>query len=298
MTGNNNQTQASDMWLALITLAALASNAGAQGLTTDELAAEAGTGDASAAIETLPPVAFKDAEDLVLTPAAQGGYSDPQGRLVVDVIEGDNTYVAIRVSTKAGAPVSGAKADTAISGTSRVVDTSEALLTTSDTYGFLDIAVLAGKMGRDVLTVRVGDADVEIVLNVLSLAAAGVPDLPQIERGIPWSDLMQANVQYVDGVVATKFPEGIAERDGQQVRIAGFMTPLQAGSRQRWFLLTSSPPHCYFDIPGGPAGTIEVLAPEGVDVTWEPVVIEGRFEPIAEGDGTVYRLHEARMVNP
>ncbi|MEO0616687.1 MAG: hypothetical protein AAFY69_11205 [Pseudomonadota bacterium] len=265
------------------------------GLSDEELAAQPESGD-GLYDEAKPPVAFKDADELVLTPLARGGYSDIQGRLVIDVIENDNAFLAVRIETPDGAPVSGAKATTSLKGTSLVVDTSEELLTTSDNYGIVEITVLAGQMGLDLLTVQVGDAKTEVVLNVLSLAAAGVPALPEVERGIPWSDLMQARVRYEDGSIAADFPSVISERAGETVRIAGFMTPLQAENSQRWFLLTSSPPHCYFDIPGGPAGTVEVLAPGGIEVSWEPIVIEGRFEPIELGKGAVYKLHDAKRV--
>lgn len=265
------------------------------GLTKEELLAEAQNG--LPLDEEQPAVPFSDAKDITLTALARGGYPDIQGRLVVDVIENDNAFLAVRIETADGAPVSGARATTKLDGTSLVVDSSEALLSTSDDYGIVEIVVLAGQMGLDLLTIEVGDAKTEVVLNVLSLEAAGVPALPDVEKGIPWSDLMQARVRYEDGKIAADFPTVIAERAGETVRIAGFMTPLQAEESQRWFLLTSSPPHCYFDIPGGPAGTVEVLAPEGIDVSWEPVVIEGRFEPVALGRGAVYKLHDAKRIN-
>ncbi|MEO1595821.1 MAG: hypothetical protein AAFS02_11330 [Pseudomonadota bacterium] len=286
---------------ALVLATIAAANLAAQvkvingGLSDEELAAQPESGD-GLYDEGKPAVAFKDADALVLTPLARGGYSDIQGRLVIDVIENDNAFLAVRIETPDGAPVSGAKATTSLKGTSLVVDTSEELLTTSDNYGIVEITVLAGQMGLDLLTVQVGDAKTEVVLNVLSLAAAGVPALPEVERGIPWSDLMQARVRYEDGSIAADFPSVISERAGETVRIAGFMTPLQAENSQRWFLLTSSPPHCYFDIPGGPAGTVEVLAPDGIEVSWEPIVIEGRFEPIELGKGAVYKLHDAKRV--
>ncbi|MEM6810325.1 MAG: hypothetical protein AAGA41_06710 [Pseudomonadota bacterium] len=286
---------------ALVLAGIAAANLAAQvkvingGLTDDELAAQPDDGDGLYEAAK-PPVAFKDAKELVLTPLARGGYSDIQGRLVIDVIENDNAFLAVRIETPDGAPVSGAKATTSLKGTSLVVDSSEALLTTSDDYGIVEIVVLAGQMGLDLLTVQVGDAKTEVVLNVLSLAAAGVPALPEVERGIPWSDLMQARVRYEGGSIAADFPNVISQRAGETVRIAGFMTPLQAENSQRWFLLTSSPPHCYFDIPGGPAGTVEVLAPDGIEVSWEPIIVEGRFEPVELGKGAVYKLHDAKRV--
>ena len=48
--------------------------------------------------------------------------------------------------------------------------------------------------------------------------------------------------------------------------------------------------------PGGAAGTVEVFAKKPLEVSWEPILLEGRFEAReAVEDGVVYRLHDARM---
>ncbi|MFK8053834.1 MAG: hypothetical protein AB8F65_12780 [Woeseiaceae bacterium] len=268
------------------------------GLTDEELSIEAPAEQSPIWPKESEAVPFSKAKEIVLTPLAQGSYSDPQGRLVIDVIEQDNAFLGIRVQTPEGAPITGATAKTSIDGNSRLIDTSGGLLSTSDGYGIIELVVLANKMGTDVLTVQVGDARTEIVLNVLSFEAVAYPALPTLDGGIPWQDLMQARVTFDDVEVAAQFPESVSAQAGETVRIAGFMTPLEAEESQRWFLLTSSPPHCYFDIPGGPAGTVEVLAPGGVDISWEAIVVEGRFETIERGTGVVYRLHEAKQVEP
>ncbi|MEM6639845.1 MAG: hypothetical protein AAF610_08075 [Pseudomonadota bacterium] len=248
--------------------------------------------------EDQPVVAYTDDTQIQIEALAQGGYSDPQGRLVVDVIEGDNAFMAILVETPAGAPVMGATASMWMKGTSEVVASSQAKPIPSDLYGLIDVGIRGGKMGKDVLTVTVGDQTTEVILNVLSIEAARQPALPELDDGIPWTELMAANVQYQGGGLVTEFIDTVAARDGKTVRISGFMTPLEADSKQKWFLLTSSPPHCYFDIPGGPAGTVEVLAPDGIEVAYEPIVLEGRFETLENGQGAIYKLHDAKQISP
>ena len=69
--------------------------------------------------------------------------------------------------------------------------------------------------------------------------------------------------------------------------------------KQRRFLLTSNPPGCYFHIPGGPAGAVEVFAAEGIEASMNPFVLEGRFEPQQNSEtGVVYQLHDARLISP
>lgn len=36
----------------------------------------------------------------------------------------------------------------------------------------------------------------------------------------------------------------------------------------------------------------------GVDISWKPIVVEGRFETVARSTGSVYRLHDAKLVSP
>ena len=88
----------------------------------------------------------------------------------------------------------------------------------------------------------------------------------------------------------------IRKQSDRTVKLAGFMMPLETGVKQRWFLLTSHPPSCYFHVPGGPAGAIEVFAEEGIEVSWDPIVLEGRFEALEKSDSAVYRLSDARIV--
>ena len=166
----------------------------------------------------------------------------------------------------------------------------------TDDYGIAEFAVYTGAMNIDVVTAEIGETKTDIVVNVISRQALSAPELPVVENVIQWSELMQTSLRYERQELIADFPEMISSRAGDTVRIAGFMTPLQAGSPQQWFLLTSAPPHCFFDIPGGPVGTVEVLAPDGIELAWDPVVVEGRFEPIEKGEGTVYRLHDAKLV--
>lgn len=79
------------------------------------------------------------------------------------------------------------------------------------------------------------------------------------------------------------------------IPLARFKIPLEPESKQRHFLLTSSPPSCFFHIPGGPAGAVEVFAPRGVKASWDLLLLEGGLElQEYSEDGVIYRLHEAK----
>ncbi len=243
------------------------------------------------------PVSIEDADakNLVLDAIVEYGYQDEEGRYVVDLLERDKAYLGVRVTTTDGHPVVGAMPNISIDGKSRLL---LAELTTAED-GVMNFGVIGGQMGLDRVTASVGEKSVEYAINVISLRAAGFPTLDVLEDGIGWDELLSARLEYKDmGYVAT-FPDSIKSRAGETVKISGFMMPLQPDLKQKHFLLTSNPPSCFFHVPGGPAGSVEVVAAEGVEVSWNPVVLEGRFEPQETSDiGVVYRLLDAREVKP
>lgn len=80
-------------------------------------------------------------------------------------------------------------------------------------------------------------------------------------------------------------------------RIQGFMMPLEAGEKQKHFLLTSVPLTCSFCIPGGPESMVEVFTKTPVKYTLEPVVVEGRFAVLTDDPhGLYYRITDAVSV--
>ncbi|MEL7296601.1 MAG: hypothetical protein AAGJ86_03005 [Pseudomonadota bacterium] len=262
------------------------------GLSDDELSMDAPGNSQSA-----ESVNFAQADSIVVTPMVRGAYMDAQGRIAIDVMENDNAFIALRVTTEDGTPVSAASATINVKGTSAIESLGEdAGDFETDDYGIMETVITAGNMGVDVLSARIGDTETTIAINIISLQALMAPQLPSVEDGLAWADLMQAKLSYSGNNLVAVFPTAVSEQSGKTVKISGFMTPLEASAKQSRFLLTSSPPHCYFDIPGGPAGTVEVLAKQGIEISWTPVVMEGRLETIARGNGTVYRLHDAKRI--
>ena len=260
------------------------------GLTAEELALE--PPDPSD-----QPIAAADATDVKIAPVAEIGYIDEHGRYVVDLMQQDYTYIAIRVETPDGRPVEDAEPTFSIEGTSELLRPQDvSMQTTTNQYGIVEFAVVAGEMGLDRIAVEYGGASAEILVNVISLEANTFPTLAEGDGFLSWNDLMQARVRYEDMMLHAELPAAVTELSGTMVRISGFMMPLETGMKQSWFLLTTHPPSCFFHAPGGPSGTVEVFAEEGIKVSWNPIVLEGRFEALEKSDGGVYRLHDARIV--
>lgn len=245
--------------------------------------------------QTLPSISASEVDEFVLSGVVEFGYEDEKGRFVVDMLEQDRAYLGVKVTTPEGQPVSGAMPDISIQGSSRLLLTE----IVSGQNGVMNFGVVAGEMGLDTVTASVGDVEVEFLINVISLRAAGYPEPVVVEGAISWTDLMSAKLDFTETGMIASFPKPVADKSGELVKISGFMMPLQPDIEQSHFLLTSNPPSCFFHIPGGPAGSVEVLAAEGIEVSWNPIVVEGRFEPLETSEyGVVYRLTDAKLVNP
>lgn len=252
-----------------------------------------------AAAETAP-VADQDPIRVRITPLLETGWADDRGRYIVDVLQQDLTHLAVRLETAQEQPIPGAKPKFFMEGGSQLLKPKEVSnRDTTDEYGVIEFAVVGGTMGMDQVRVEFGDAITEIFVNVISKEALGFEAPPTVEGGLPWDQLMSASIRYEEKFIVAEFPEAINKQAGKTVKLSGFMMPLDPEQSQKRFLLTSNPPSCFFHMPGGPAGAVEVFSEDGIEVTWDAVVLEGRFEPQHTSDvGVVYRLHEARLAKP
>ncbi|MEM6512761.1 MAG: hypothetical protein AAF660_07095 [Pseudomonadota bacterium] len=238
-------------------------------------------------------IGVEDAGVMTLKPIVENGYLDETGRLVIDIYQEDYANLAVEVLSEEGDYVEAAALTVTIDGSSELFVPPEP---ETNEFGVFEFTLIGGDMGLDTVTVTLGNERIDILINIISFEAFTMPIPEVVEGGIPWETLLKAEVSFDDYTLVSRFPDEVSGRAGDTVRIAGFMMPLQTEAKQTWFLLTSNPPHCFFHIPGGAAGAIEVFSTEGIEVSWEPVILEGRFEPLEKSDSAVYRLHEARLV--
>ena len=114
---------------------------------------------------------------------------------------------------------------------------------------------------------------------------------------VPWTLLQEAKtVQRPDKKFGPLFTREIRGLDKKQVKIYGFMMPLEQTRLQKRFLLASFPPHCPFCMPGGPESMVEVIADNGIEFTYEPIVVAGRMA-VLDDDVVYYRLTNANAVS-
>jgi len=121
--------------------------------------------------------------------------------------------------------------------------------------------------------------------------------LPELSGVVSWRTLAQVEPVKEDGKIVPRFSKDILGLDRQQVRVQGFVIPLDMGEHQRRFLLSAVPPHCPFCMPAGPDALVEVEAKTPVSFGFEAIVVSGRFAVLKNDPGGVlYRMTEAEAV--
>jgi hypothetical protein len=121
--------------------------------------------------------------------------------------------------------------------------------------------------------------------------------LPDVQGVVSWKTLSQVEPRKEGDRIVPKFSSEILRLDNQVVRVQGFILPLDLGDHQHHFLLSAVPPHCPFCLPAGPDAIVEVVAKQGVEYSFEPVILEGKFAVLKNSpEGLLYRLAEAQRI--
>jgi hypothetical protein len=124
--------------------------------------------------------------------------------------------------------------------------------------------------------------------------AEALKPLPEIKGVVSWKTLAQVEQVKVKDRVVPQFSENVLKLDATEVRLQGFMMPLEMGDRQKHFVLTAMPQTCSFCLPGGPDSLVEVRAKTPVKYTFDPVVLTGKLTVLKDDpNGLYYRLTDA-----
>ena len=119
---------------------------------------------------------------------------------------------------------------------------------------------------------------------------------------IGWDVLGEMDVEVevlgpLRSVFHVDYTERVKALDGQEVRVMGFLYPLEGGLRHACFLLTAWPPSCPFCLPAGPSQMVEVLCEEPVEFGEGAILMAGRLSVLEDDpSGMYYRMDNARLV--
>lgn len=146
------------------------------------------------------------------------------------------------------------------------------------------------------VALAIGVAAAQTAPKGLQVPGGGLMEAPA--GTVSWELLQQAQtVQRADKKFGPLFTKEIRDLDKKQVKLYGFMMPLDQSRMQKRFLLASFPPHCSFCLPGGPESMVEVIAAKPVEFTYEPIIVAGRLA-VLDDDVVYYRLTDANAVQP
>jgi hypothetical protein len=123
---------------------------------------------------------------------------------------------------------------------------------------------------------------------------------PLAERSdvLSWKLLAQVELVKAKDRYVPKFAQNVAQLDQKEVKIQGFMMPLQVGDKQTHFVLSAMPVTCSFCMPGGPEQLVEVKTKRPVKYSFEPIVVTGKLSVLKDDPtGVFYRIVDAVQAN-
>jgi len=114
---------------------------------------------------------------------------------------------------------------------------------------------------------------------------------------VPWDTLSKVSFVEQNGKSVLQFGQGIQALDGKEVKLRGYITPLELGASQKHFLLSTKPPSCAYCLPAGADETVEVFSKNSVAYSLDPVTLAGRFAVVGDdAGGLFYRMADAEQV--
>ena len=118
--------------------------------------------------------------------------------------------------------------------------------------------------------------------------------LPERAGIVSWRTLAQVEMVQKGINLVPAFSQDILGLDAAEVKLQGFVIPLEVGEAQKRFLIAAVPAECQFCMPAGPEAIVEVVARTPVKFGLAPIVVAGRFSVLKdEAGGLLYRLSDA-----
>jgi hypothetical protein len=125
-----------------------------------------------------------------------------------------------------------------------------------------------------------------------------VLQLPERKDVVSWKTLAQVELIKQKDRFVPQFSSNVTALDKKEVKIQGFMMPLEMGDRQTHFVLSAMPTTCSFCMPGGPESLVEIKTKKPVKYTFEPVVMTGKLAVLKDDPtGVFYRIVDAVQAN-
>ena len=119
---------------------------------------------------------------------------------------------------------------------------------------------------------------------------------PLVERKdlVSWQTFAQVDIVKMKDRYVPQFAQSVASLDQKEVKVQGFMMPLEVGDKQSHFVLSALPVTCSFCMPGGPEALVEVKTRQPVKYSFDPVIVSGKLSVLKDDPtGVFYRITDA-----
>ena len=118
--------------------------------------------------------------------------------------------------------------------------------------------------------------------------------LPERKDVVSWKTLSQVELVKQKDRYVPQFAKDVSALDQKEVKVQGFMMPLQVGDKQSHFVLSALPVTCSFCMPGGPEALVEVKTKQPVKYSFDPVIVSGKLSVLKDDPtGVFYRITDA-----
>jgi hypothetical protein len=123
--------------------------------------------------------------------------------------------------------------------------------------------------------------------------------LPQRNGVLAWQALSGVERVRENDRFVPRFPPSIEALRGSEIRLQGYMMPLERADMQKEFILTAAPPSCAFCVFAGPERAVDVRAKKPIRFGFQAIVVSGRLSLIHDDPmGLYYHLTDAVAVTP
>jgi hypothetical protein len=127
-----------------------------------------------------------------------------------------------------------------------------------------------------------------------NISQTAVQPLPEVKGVVSWDTLAKVKQIKTKDRILPEFSKEITALNNQEIKVQGFMMPLDPGEKQTHFLISLAPPSCAFCLPAGPEGVVEVKSKTPVKYSFEPVIVSGKMSILKDDPmGLYYRITDA-----
>ena len=118
--------------------------------------------------------------------------------------------------------------------------------------------------------------------------------LPERKDVVSWKTLSQVELVKQKDRYVPQFAKDVSALDQKEVKVQGFMMPLEVGDKQSHFVLSALPVTCSFCMPGGPEALVEVKTKQPVKYSFDAIVVSGKLSVLKDDPtGVFYRITDA-----